>query len=203
MQSTPIWSILIPSSGNRIEKYCITLIKELERQIGNLDIELLVFYDNLNRTIGGKRNSLMHIARGDFISFIDDDDLISPNYISSIYEEIEKDRNLDLVTFDMKLRVLGSDPVICKHDPNVPPPGYMENGVWHGIPSHIMVWRCELVRSAAFPNKNFGEDYEWMTTVSSYVKNHKNIDKILYSYECGRSSMPDHAYALLGDPFAN
>lgn len=199
----PLWSILVPSSGDRLGKYAVELISNLESQIEDREIEILLFYDNAKRTIGGKRNSLLTIARGEFISFIDDDDLISNDYVSLVYEKLTSNSNTDLVTFNMVRRVVGNDPVICKHDPRITPPGYMDSGHWYGIPSHMMVWKNSIASSELFPNKNFGEDFDWMVKVTNKVKDFVNIDKVLYAYEFGRTSMPEQVYRDLGDPFAS
>lgn len=179
------------------------MLDEIYDQIGDREIEVLALVDNKKRTIGGKRNSLLGISRGEFVSFVDDDDLISKNYVSKIYDVILSNPEVDLVTFNMIRRTIGGDLLLCKHDHKIKPPGEIIEGVWHGIPSHMMIWKNSIASSELFPNKNFGEDFEWMSSVSCKVKNYINIDEVLYSYEFGRTSIPDIVYEELGDPFAS
>lgn len=201
MKENPVWSILIPTISSRLSDYTSKLINELETNIESRNIELLVLLDNQKRTIGGKRNSLIHIARGNYISFIDDDDIVSPRYVSEVYEVIQNCSNVDLITFNTISRPFNSDTYVCKYSLEMTPPGLMENGVWCGIPSHLMIWKYELIQDLNFPNTSFGEDYEWMIEANSRVKTCFNIDKILYSYEMGRTSVPKNIYSNSGDPF--
>lgn len=203
MKGNPLWSILIPTMPNRLSRFTFDLLNNLNEQIADRNIELLILCDNLKRSIGGKRNSLLHIARGKYISFIDDDDLVSSNYIEEIYNALETNKDIDLVTFDTISRPFNSNSHLCKYRVGIDPPGYMEDGVWYGVPSHLMVWKLDIATSFSFPNSNFGEDYEWMLEVGKQAKSVANIDKPLYSYEMGRSSVPEVVYAKAGDPFAS
>lgn len=199
----PIWSILVPTHGDRLQRFAVSLIENLSKQIQSDEVELVVLHDLGKRTIGGKRNALMHIAIGQFISFIDDDDLISPRYVSAILEAIKEHPDTDVIMFDVLRRTLGNQDILCKHDPGIMAPGYFEDGKWLGIPSHLMVWRAELARSSMFPNIDFGEDYEWMVNMKDKIQSCHNIEETLYSYECGRASLPKDIYSSMGDPFAS
>jgi hypothetical protein len=203
MSNAPVWSILIPTIGPRLSSYSVPLVEDLEKQIGDKPIELLMLYDNSKRTSGGKRNSLLHIARGSYVSFVDDDDIVSADYIDSIYRCLGENSGVDLITFNTISRPMNSDSHICKHRLDVDAPGYFEDGVWYGCPSHLMVWKYDIARSVAFPSVNFGEDYEWMTKAVKKVKTCVDINRLLYSYELGRSSVPKEVHEKLGDPFAS
>ena len=74
----PKLSILIPSIPSRIQDRMIPLYHKLQEQIRKLDnpkdVELLCVIDNKRRSIGYKRESLVYIARGNYLAFVDDDD---------------------------------------------------------------------------------------------------------------------------------
>ena len=84
----PKLSILIPSTPNRVANKMLKLFTSLEEQVAKLsnpdDVELLVFLDNKRRSIGYKRESLLYIARGDFVAFMDDDDVVHDFYIEEL-----------------------------------------------------------------------------------------------------------------------
>ena len=63
-------SILIPSVPSRRKTFLQRILDQLESQINTNDIEIVVLYDNKKRTVGEKRNDLLNLARGQFLTFI-------------------------------------------------------------------------------------------------------------------------------------
>jgi len=39
-------------------------------------------------TIGAKRNQLLHRAKGDYVAFVDDDDLVSSDYVNKVLSAV-------------------------------------------------------------------------------------------------------------------
>ena len=70
------------------------LISELNNQFTDEkfvpfeDYEILIQSDT-DKTIGEKRNELLERARGEYIAFIDDDDMIGEDYIKCFVEGYE------------------------------------------------------------------------------------------------------------------
>ena len=71
-----LWSILISAIPERFHTVQPLLFSLLEtRSVARMpDIELCYLLDNKRRTVGAKRNALLDAARGEYVSFIDDDD---------------------------------------------------------------------------------------------------------------------------------
>ena len=92
-----IWSILISGIPERFHTVQPLLYSLLETQaVGRMsDIELLYLLDNKRRTVGAKRNALLDVARGEFISFIDDDDTVAPDYVRRVHDAILQARRTD------------------------------------------------------------------------------------------------------------
>ena len=42
------------------------------------------FFDNKKRTIGKKRDEMLKLAQGKYVTFVDDDDRISDDYVDEI-----------------------------------------------------------------------------------------------------------------------
>ncbi len=89
-----LWSILICGIPERYHSVQPLLYSLLEAQAISRrpDVELLYFMDNKRRTVGAKRNALLSMAIGEYISFIDDDDEVAPNYVDKIIGTIIKER---------------------------------------------------------------------------------------------------------------
>ena len=82
--NAPFFSILICSLYKR-NHYLKRLENILNKQLHN-DIEIIYAVDNGEMSIGDKRNKLLNSTHdnSEFLAFIDDDDLVSENYVSII-----------------------------------------------------------------------------------------------------------------------
>ena len=78
-------SILIPSLPERIHLLS-SVLSDLHEQSKGKPVEVLVLTDNRHRTTGQKRNQLIGLAQGRFISFVDDDDSVAADYVDQILE---------------------------------------------------------------------------------------------------------------------
>ena len=60
-------------------------------------VEIRILSDNKEMSVGEKRNKLINMAKGEYFSFIDDDDLVSEEYVDQVLRKLRK--NPDVVTF--------------------------------------------------------------------------------------------------------
>jgi len=182
-----LWSILIPGIPERFHTVKPLLHTLLEKQnVARMpDVELLYLMDNKRRPVGAKRNDLLGMARGEYVSFIDDDDDVSPEYVDRIYKTIalarKQDTPTDVICFPQRAIIKQHG---VKHectysirhwkdrkpearrvlahrldDKGAQVPDVLN---WTGPPAHTMAWRREVVKDVAFPEKNFGEDTSWV-----------------------------------------
>ena len=93
-------SILILTLPTRIDSYS-NLIKSLNKQVveNNLvhRVQILSICDSKEISVGKKRNILLKESIGKYVCFIDDDDIVSPNYLIKLLEGINS--NADVITF--------------------------------------------------------------------------------------------------------
>ena len=94
----PKLSILIPTLKSRF-KTLKAQVDRIEYQRQQKPVQLLWLGDNKSITIGTKRNLLLDISSGEYICFVDDDDIISDNYIESILKAIEDNPTKKVFTF--------------------------------------------------------------------------------------------------------
>jgi hypothetical protein len=135
-------------------------------------------------TVGEKRNVLIANAESEFISFVDDDDILRDDYVSAIYDALTR-APLDLVTFDVLVfghgdramrAVYGLDMVINR----------TTQGRHERMPNHLMVWRRSLC--VEFEPRSYGEDTLW---AEKMIARHiplrwQRIDRVLYEYHYNR-----------------
>lgn len=102
--SEPIWTIMIPTTVDRDELY-ESLIAELVAQIAeqrielNKDIEIVSIRDNKEISVGFKRQQLLEMAKGIWVSGFDSDDFPHPDYIHDIWNILYTKPNIDHVGF--------------------------------------------------------------------------------------------------------
>jgi len=142
-------------------------------------VEHLVFCDNRTRCIGAKRQSLLDIARGEYIAFLDDDDDIEPDYVASLLGVIE--RSPDVITFEQNSHYNGafSKVVFGLNNPDMP---FQPDGITLRAPWHVCAWKRELVKSCQFGEINYGEDIIWARQARRRIKTSIHIPKVLCTY---------------------
>lgn len=173
-------SILIPSLSCRT-KLLSRLLDILNPQITE-GIEILINIDNADKQIGQKRNELMEKAQGQYIVFIDDDDLISDNYINEIMIGINK--GVDYIGFEQQFHSLSTGRIrrIITH---IGKWSKTDKIYYKGV-EHICPIKRELAIQYKFPINSFGEDKDWGLKMDKICKTEYYIDKVLYFYEWNR-----------------
>ena len=118
-------SILIPTTPDREETLNALLI-ELHNQIGigrvvlsqhpmldyleksyGANVEVIVASDNKVISVGRKRQLLLEEAKGEYVSGVDSDDSIHPDYIKDILEAIKNNPGVDHVGFEEDCTING------------------------------------------------------------------------------------------------
>lgn len=175
-------SILIPSLTSRRQQ-CRELHWLLSTQ-KNEDVEILVFEDNGERTIGEKRNQLLEWATGEYVCFFDDDDIPSSNYISNIMEGISKGVDCcslrGIITFD------GERPELFEHSIKYNEYKTTSNPImYERYPNHLNAIKASIATQFKFPEINHGEDTAWATQIhnSGLIKTEHYIDEVIYHYK--------------------
>jgi len=192
MTTTPTWSVLIPTVPRR-RHHLFRLIDYLGEQIGDGPVELLALLDNKRRTIGAKRQALLDMARGDWVSYVDDDDWIAEDYISQILAVLRSDKP-DLVVFPIVVTINGDDEGVVEssikyapRQPLDPLEEYKPGRITKRPPHELSVWKTKIARFSKFPDSNVGEDFDWASRLWGYVGREVSINKKLYHYRFDRS----------------
>ncbi len=144
------------------------------------EIEILVDCDDGIITTGEKRNKLLHKAKGDYVTFIDDDDVVSNDYISKILKAVKSNPDCcgieGEVIFTLKNRKKKFIHSIKYNH------WFEENGVYYRCPNHISPVKRSLALKAGFPNINREEDKAYSLRLRPYLKTEKRIEGVIYHY---------------------
>jgi glycosyltransferase involved in cell wall biosynthesis/GT2 family glycosyltransferase len=172
-------TIAIASIAKR-SKQLQTLVENLYNQCQNFPVEILALVDNQKTTVGKKRDQLIHLAKGKYIAFVDDDDRVSDDYIASLFDACGQNNNVDCITFDSWVAWRGQGKLCnfsLRNEFQNLPDRYLRT------PNHL----CAVLRSLAIQvsheDANWGEDRWWELNLLPLLKTEYHIDKILYFYD--------------------
>jgi len=210
-KTPPILTIICPAITSR-GKTSGKIFAELQVQIdaSKYDVELLVLMDNCKMPIGDKVCKLNHMASGDYIIAIGDDDQPASCYVSEICKAITENPGVDVVTFDLAYycnghfvsnftyglgRVCRSPEDSPVRNPNADRYGHWLPGKGPGdVPHSRCAIRREIVQSYYYPEGIwYPEDYifrDWLVD-NDMLKTEAHIDKILYDIRFTRKKRYD------------
>ena len=180
-------SLLIPTIKSR--KHLLNrLYDHLQPQL-TTEVEVLIEEDDGEAQIGHKRNLLLKRAQGEYVAFIDDDDLVSPNYVHSILTALES--RPDVVGFKLGRYSNGEykgytvlstteaakDPDQVGFSINLSQPSKLLHRTIHLNPT-----KRSIALLYEFQNTSAGEDIAWANKIASHIKSEVYVDEILYNY---------------------
>ena len=176
-------SILIPSMHKR-RGMLQRLMQQLQPQLCG-QVEVITDIDNGEATTGNKRNRLIKSAIGDYIVFIDDDDDISSDYVSSILQAATT--KPDCIVFSGWMTTNGIDRRDFHLSIHYPYEAVTRNNKIEYLryPNHITPSRRYIAVQVPFENRTIGEDYAWATEIHKrgLLKTEVKIHKFLYHYK--------------------
>jgi cellulose synthase/poly-beta-1,6-N-acetylglucosamine synthase-like glycosyltransferase len=178
-------AILIPTLPERVNQFN-RLLYELQHQCNIIGGDIAVLGNSLGREVptGTKRNLLLRDARmfkADYICMVDDDDIVSHDYVRSIMEGVYQ--GVDVVTFNGYMTTNGAHRVDFEIRLGE---NYEErNGKYYRYPNHLCAFKRTLVEHVPFEDIYMGEDYRWATKVRDLglLKTSYHIEKQIYHYD--------------------
>lgn len=172
-------SILICSIPSRFDK-AKALYEHILSLVEDRDIEVLLLMDNKKRSIGEKREAIKNISKGEYFMFCDDDDTLY-----SIDEVYEACKDVDVVTFKNKsLNNDGSSFIVTFGLGNPVEHNNDGSGQFTDLrrpPWHQCAWNKRF-KTIRFPNKSYGEDWDWVELANAQAQTETHIDKVVHGY---------------------
>jgi len=175
-------SILICSLDER-EESKDRLLSCLQRQLTD-EVEILIETDNRQSPTGTKRNRLLDRAAGDYIVFIDDDDLVSDDYISKILEATKT--NPDCCKIEGLICRKGKEPQKFISS--------MKINIWNNLGStllmatnHLCPVKRKLAVQARFPDIYREEDILYADNLRPLLKTEVDMEGSLYYWQAQES----------------
>lgn len=178
------WSILVPTIAQREPLFLRllgALLPQADEAAGAVEV---VGYRNAGRpSLGVIRDSMLANARGKYVAFVDDDDMISEDYVSTVLPLLADDP--DHVGFRMEYSEDGGEPEIVDHS--------LVHGRWHRAADSGILCRdfthVDPIRRAHALRGRFAqakpgraEDRAWVKQVRPWLHTERYTDRILYRY---------------------
>jgi glycosyltransferase involved in cell wall biosynthesis len=183
-----ILSILICSLYKRFGMLA-RLLHNLEYQIGEANardlVEVCVKADGGQKSTGAKRNELLQEAKGRMVVYIDDDDLVSNDYVKEILKAAESDPDaigingtMSTNDADVKKWFISKDLDYCTRRDTA--------GVeyYHRYNNHLSPTRRSIALQIGFPDQYTFEDFDYAKRLheSKLIQTEVIIEKPLYHY---------------------
>ena len=172
----------VPERADKVERLKATLLT----QIGNLNVTISIYItDSVKKggqTIGFKRQHLLQNSTSKYVAFIDDDDIVSDDYISQIYNALKT--NPDVVTFNGFITTNGLKKE--KWEIKVGNDYNTKNNVYYRPPNHLSPIKTKIALAIGYPvHLSNAEDYDYCMRLkkSGLIQTSVHIAKELYHYD--------------------
>lgn len=184
MTAAPTWTILIPTVSARAQLFrrLLSFLLPQVTEAGDDRVRVVAWRNDGDPRLAEIRDAMVATAETDYVSFIDDDDLVSTDFVRQILPAL--DERPDHVGFQVEYTTDGAGREIVDHS--------LRHGRWHRTHAgqlvrdftHIDPVRTELARRGRFATAkpNRPEDRVWVKQVRPFLATEAYIDKILYYY---------------------
>lgn len=184
-RARPLLSILICSLDDR-DLLLKRLLGRLQPQLDAAQpgtVELLIDTDAGELSIGAKRQRLLDLAAGEYICFIDDDDLVVPDYVARILAALAT--RPDCVGFKVECFVDQLMRSMAIHSIRYTRWAEIRDGDKRTLErccNHLNPVRTDLARATGFPDVSWAEDRDYSERLRPLLNTEVFIDDVLYTY---------------------
>lgn len=184
MTAAPTWSILVPTLGERrplFERLMAGLLPQLDPYGGR--VRVVGWHNDGSPSLPKIRQAMVLGTETDYLSFVDDDDLVSPDYVARIVAAL--DDRPDYVGFQVQCYSDGAPIAVAYHS--------LEYRRWRNLRgryerdiSHINPIRASIARRVDFAVTRAGgaEDRAWADQLRQrrLLRTQVVVPHILYHY---------------------
>lgn len=184
MTSAPTWTVLVPTIPQRehlFRRLLGVLLPQLDEHQGR--VRVLAWRNQGTPRLAEIRDAMIDAAGTDYVSFIDDDDLVPDYYVAEVVRAIAE--RPDHVGFRMDYSSSETDHEIVEHSLRWSRWGRSAEGLLYRDFTHVDPVRTDLAQQGRFAvaRPRRAEDRVWVRQVRPYLSSEVFVDKIMYYYE--------------------
>jgi FkbM family methyltransferase len=178
----PRLSILIATLTER-KPLLDRLLAVLDPQCDPQQVELLFFEDQGQATLGAKRQSLLERAKGEYVCVVDDDDLVSDDYIQQIFSALDSTPGATHCSLRGLMQTEGVPDVAFEHSTRHTAWAFVD-GIHVRPPNHLNTIRWDLAILAGYPTAAWAEDYTFSMRLRDMglLTNEAWVEPTIYHY---------------------
>lgn len=190
MSGKPMWSILVATLGQRRDRFkrlVDVLAPQLESVSG--EVELVAYWNVGEVPLGVIRQSLVDDARGRYISFVDDDDLVPYYFVDEVLGAIEHfwayKRMIypDYVGWRMQTYVDGEQLKPTFHSLCYDHWWDDDAGYYRDVSHLNPILKEKVIEAGAdFRRTVPPEDVAWSDQLRGHLKTEVYVDRVMYHY---------------------
>ncbi|HBE44061.1 MAG TPA: hypothetical protein DDW17_01075 [Deltaproteobacteria bacterium] len=188
-QTYPNWELCL-ADGMSKEPYVHEILNGYSKQDDRVKIKFL----QNNKGIAGNSNEALSLATGDFVGFLDHDDLLPPFALYEIVKAINENPGVDFIYSDED-KVLEDGRV--RFDPRFKPDWSPDTLRSHNYIAHFTVIRSDLLQKIGCFREGYdgSQDYDLILRAIEKADRILHIPKVLYHWRASGAS-------AAGDPEA-
>ena len=174
-----ICSVEIEERQIKLKKLISELHKQISKNYAEEIVEILVDADNMTKSVGQKRNDLISKAKGHFVCFIDDDDFITENYLSTILNHLNIGIDILLIGISHIENGINKTKIL--------PSLFIDNLTTNDVVFktnhfHLCPHKKSIAELVSFDCVNFAEDMIYSQKMVKHISNHAVISDPIYIY---------------------
>lgn len=161
-------------------------VKDILSEYENIDRIKIIYRDN-NGGISEASNTAIENVTGEFICFLDCDDILSPNALYEIAKYINENEYVDFIYSDEDKITEENRIRFCPFfKPDFSPDTLLQGNYI----THLSVYRKKLVDKIGFLNKKYdgAQDYDYVLRFTEITNKIGHISKILYHWRVSDNS---------------
>ena len=174
-----ICSVEIEERQIKLKKLISELHKQISKNYAEEIVEILIDTDNMTKSVGQKRNDLINKAKGHFVCFIDDDDFITENYLSTILNHLNIGIDILLIGISHIENGINKTKIL--------PSLFIDNLTTNEVVFktnhfHLCPHKKSIAELISFDCVNFAEDMIYSQKMVKHISNHVVISDPIYIY---------------------
>jgi len=187
-QTYPNWELCI-ADGDSPQ----AAVQELLSKFAQVDQRIRLKFLNQNLGISGNSNAALEFARGEFMAFLDQDDILAPDALFEIAQALNQTRTLDMLYSDHDLLEFDGP----RKQPLFKPDWSPEIMLSANFITHLTVARASLVREVGGfdPALDGAQDWDLFLKISEKTGEIAHIPKILYHWRDSQDSTASNIWS--------